>query len=112
MSNQIFINFDEVYGKTAELRQRIDNELRELDMAYRQAQSDLRNMDGKANDAFVETIAENQRKARVTAETMRKLIMFIENSAREVERNEQLHARVFASSRVNITRRRRVQSNA
>ena len=112
MSNQIFINFNEVYSKTAELRQRIENELREMNMAYRQAQSDLRSMDGKTNAAFVETMAENQRKAQITAETMRKLIMFIENSAREVERNEQLHARVFASSRVSLRQTRRVQANA
>ena len=104
MSGQILVNFAEVYHKTAELRRYIETELREMDAAYRQVHSTLRGMDGKTNAIFVETMVANQRKAEIASETLHKLLLFMEHSAREVERNDQLHARIFASSR--ITRER------
>jgi len=99
MSTQILINYAEVRSKTTELRQRIRQEQREADTTYRQAQSILRNLDGKTNSEFVQTVVANQQKAQVTAETLSQLLLFIDNSAREMERNEQLQARIFASSR-------------
>jgi len=105
MSDQILVNYEEVYSKTAELRQRIRTELIEMDTAYRRCQAELRNMDGKTNAEFIETLAENQRKARVTADTLQKLLAFIENSARQVERNDQMFKRAFNSSRMGVRRR-------
>jgi len=104
MSGEILIQYDEVYSKTAELRNRITSELRDMDTAYRQAQSSLRGMDGKTNAVLIEAMAENQRKARITADTLNKLLSFIETSARQVERDEQIIKRTFARTRVSATR--------
>jgi len=112
MPGEILINYNEVYSKTAEMRQRIQAELREVNATYRQTQSTLRTMDGKTNAAFMEALQENQQRIEVTADTLHKLLSFIENSAREVERNEQMHARVFNSSRVMVRRGRGGTHNA
>jgi len=100
MPGQILINYGEVYSKVAELRNRINIELRELDTKYRQVQSSLRRMDGKTNTVFSEAMEDNQRKARLASETLQELLAFIEISAREVERNEQMHQRIFEFSRL------------
>jgi len=105
MSGQILINYDEVYTKTRELRRRIETELREMDATYRRAQSALNRMDGKTNAALIETMVENRRKACTTAETLHKLLAFIDSSARQVERNEQMQKRAFAASGINTSRR-------
>ena len=97
MTGQILINYDEVYSKTAEMRQRLESELMEMDTRYRQVQSILRGLDGKTNAVFIEAMRDNQRKARVTAETLRELIMFMDSSARLVERQEEIHKRAFTA---------------
>ena len=99
MSGEIFIDYDAVYNKTAELRRRIESELNEMDATYRQVHSSLRRMDGKHNATFMETMNDNQRKARLTAETLHELLSFIESSAKHVERNEKMHTRIFTSLR-------------
>ena len=88
MSDRFQIKYTEVYSKTAELRSRIESELSNMDAAYRQAQSDLHGLDGKTNATFMETIEQNKMKAHVTAETLHKLLTFIELSSRQVEHDE------------------------
>ena len=88
MSDRFQIKYDVVYSKTAGLRSRIEAELSEMDTAYRQAQSDLHGLDGKANAVLMETMERNQEKAHVTAETLHKLLTFIELSSRQVEHDE------------------------
>ena len=104
MSGQILIQYEAVYNKTAELRNRIDIEIREMDTAYRQAQSGLRGMDGRTNAVLMETMECNQQKARTTADTLQKLLTFIEHSARQVERNEQAIYSVFSLSNLRTVR--------
>ena len=104
MSSEIRIDYEAVYSKTAELRQRIDAEIREMDVAYRHAQTSMRRMDGATNAAFMETMAINQEKAQVTVATLHELLAFIDASARQVERNEQLIARVLDSSGARVRR--------
>jgi len=88
MSDKFQINYTEVYSKTAELRSRIESELSNMDAAYNQIQAGLQGMDGEANASFMETMEENQIKAYVSAETLHKLLTFMELSARQVESNE------------------------
>ena len=100
MSNQILVNYDEVYTKVAELRHRIQTELVEMNAAYRQAASTLNGMDGSANAAMIEAMVSNQRKSQITADTLTKLLSFIDASTRQVERGEQNIARTFESARM------------
>ena len=106
MSREIKINYPEVYSKTTELRQRIQSEIQELEGTYRQANASLRRMDSKTNGAIIETMEANQEKARVTAETLTKLLSFIETAAQQVEREENAMSRVFTSARITSASRR------
>ena len=107
MTQEIRINYEEVYSKTAECRQRIQSELREMETEYRHAQSALHRMDGSTNAAFMEAMVSNQEKARSAAETLSKLLSFIEASTRQIERDEMLMAQVFTRSKVRANRGRR-----
>ena len=88
MSNNFKINYTEVYSKTAELRNRIESELASMEGAYRQIQSDLNGLDGESNAALMDSMERNQIKAYTTAETLHKLLTFIELSSRQVEQDE------------------------
>jgi len=88
MPNKFQINYTQVYSKTAELRSRIELELSNMDATYNQIQSGLQGMDGKTNASCMETMKENQERAHVSAETLHKLLTFIELSARQVESDE------------------------
>jgi hypothetical protein len=96
MSNQIMIQYDTVYSKTAELRSRIEAELAELDSAYTQIQPSLQEMDSKTNAAFIETMEQNKLKAHITADTLHRLLSFIEISARQVEHDELVLKQMYA----------------
>ena len=105
MPGEIRINYEEVYSKTAELRQRIHTELQEMEATYRQANSSLRSMDSRTNAELIEAMEHNRVKACVTAETLTKLLSFIEASAKQVERDEAAISRKFELSRINARRR-------
>jgi len=105
MSNQILINYNEVYRKTAELRSQAINELRETTTAYRQIASSLRGMDSGTNFEIAEAMQSNQLKSQATVDTLTKLLSFIETSARQVERGEQTIAMSFRTVSVRNHRR-------
>jgi len=100
MPREIKINYQEVYSKTAELRQRIQSELQEMETTYRQTNSTLHSMDSRTNAEIMESMEINRQKAQVTAETLTKLLSFIEASAQHVERDESTLARSFTQSRI------------
>jgi len=104
MSHQILVNYDEVYSKVAELRNRIQTELMEMNATYRQAASTLNGMDGSTNAAMTEAMVSNQKKTQVTADTLIKLLSFIDASTRQIERGEQSIARTFESTRTRAGR--------
>ena len=99
MSGQILVNYEEVYSKTAELRQHIEFELHEMDATYRRCQANLQGMDGRANAAFIEAVEANQMKARVTAEISTNLLRFMELSARQIEQDEMKLKAMFDAAR-------------
>ena len=107
MSDQILVQYDVVYSKTAELRQRLEAELQEMDNAYHQCRASLRRMDSRTNGVLMEAMEINQQKARVTAETLTKLLAFIDTSAKQVERDELVIKRAFEQSRIINPRRER-----
>ena len=104
MSDQILINYGEVYSKVSEFRNRIDAELQQTNNDYRQGNFAINQMDGSANAHFAEAMIANQRKSQVTADTVTKLIMFMDHSARQVERKEQNIARIFEASAMRTSR--------
>jgi len=105
MSGELKVNYEAVYSKTRELRQRLQSELREAQTTYRQAHTDLRRLDSSTNAELVEAMQINQQKANLTAETLTKLLAFIEASTRQVERDESHMTRSFSRSRIRQRRR-------
>jgi len=88
MSGKILINYEAVYTKCRELRNRLLHEIRDMDGEYRHIQSNLQRMDSRTNAELMTTIAANQGKAQVTADTLQRLLTTIENSARATEQEE------------------------
>jgi len=104
MTGQIIINYEEVYSKLATLRNHIESEVRDMNNSYRQANFAINRMDGRTNALISETMLANQRKSQVTADTVTKLLMFINDSTRQVERGEQAISRIFDSSMMRTAR--------
>ena len=95
---KISINYNEVYAKTAELRKAIEAELSDMDAGYRRVQSSLQGADSSTNAELMEAMIDNQRKSYTTAETLHKLLSFMESSARLVEQDELKIKNIFDSS--------------
>ena len=95
MSAEIKIGYTEVYSKTAALRKNIDTALSAMEESYAQITPLLDQVDGGANAVLQETVEENRRKAQMAALTMRKLLTFMENSARQMETIDQAMEAVF-----------------
>jgi len=93
------INYEAVYSKTAEIRQRIQSELQEVETSHRQVNTSLTRMDSRTNAVLIEAIQSNRQKCQVTGETLTKLLTFIEAAARQVERDEAMIARAFSQVR-------------
>jgi len=105
MPNKFQINYTQVYSKTAELRNRIQSELENMDAAYKHAQAGLQGMDGKTNAAFMEAMEDNKMKAHVSAETLHKLLTFMELSARQVESDEHRLKSMYTLARARLEAR-------
>ena len=95
---KISINYNEVYTKTAELRQAIEAELADMDAAYRRVQSSLDGLDSHTNAECMEAMIINQRKSYAVAETLHKLLSFMDSSAKLVEQDEMKIRNIFDSS--------------
>jgi len=87
MSQEIRIDYEAVYTKTAELRQRLQSELKEMENGYRQIVSKLHGMD-RPNAEIIKTIEAHRRKAQAIFEAITRLLSFMDASARQVEKDE------------------------
>jgi len=103
MANQILINYEAVYAKCRELRNRMSSEVHNMDAGYRQLQSSLGRMDGSTNAAIMETMAVSQQRSVATVDTFQELLTAIESAARETEQEEQRISHVFNSLSSNRT---------
>jgi hypothetical protein len=89
MAGEIRINYDDVYGKTAELRNRITSEIGSMENECRQIQTMLDGVDGAANAAIKRAVETNREKALIAAMTLNKLCSFAAGSSMQVETVEQ-----------------------
>ena len=96
MSGKIMIQYDAVYAKTAELRGRLEVELHQMEDNYRHLELELQTFDGQASAAFMTTMKSNQAKAKVTIETLQRLLTFIELSSKKMQQEEQVLSTKFA----------------
>ena len=92
---QVKLNYEAVYSRVRMLHSNLAAQLREMDTGYRNIQSSLRCMDSHTNAEIMATVEANQEKARVTAECLQRLLIFIESATREVEQEEANWTRIF-----------------
>ena len=96
----IHVKYDEVYAETAKFKGHLASSVvARADADYRQIQSNLSRMDGSENATLIEVMEANYMKTLVTADTVGKLLDFIETSTRQIEMNEQRIARAMSAGR-------------
>ena len=78
--NMMVINND-----TNRLRNRLNREIGDLRRYYGHLIGDAEGLDSATNAKFNEILAANLRKNEVVVETLDKLLLFIRNSARQIE---------------------------
>jgi len=95
---QIQINYEEVYSKTAKLRNLINSDLlTRIENEYGQIQSMIDNLDSATNARLKESMEENRQKSIAAAKVMDKLLSFMANTSLQVQLNEQAMANTILS---------------
>lgn len=98
MSDQIRINYEEVYSRTTQLKSCIEVEISRVMQEYEGIESSLEGLDSATNAFLQVTMRRNQQKTIATAEVLERLLVFIKNSARQIEMREQIWASLFSNN--------------
>ena len=98
MSEQIFVNHEEVQGQTERLVRKARTQVAMIGERYGQIQSSLGGMDGETNALLCEAMAKNERKAILVSEILIKLLTFIEGSATQINMRDQRSAAHFSET--------------
>jgi len=98
MSTEIKLNYNSVYDQTASLMGQIDAAMTDMDSKYQQLSPQIDQTDGAANAALKDSVASNQAKARITAETLKKLLSFMSNSTKNMEELDAEIGRFFQTN--------------
>ena len=91
----IQIRYKEVYSKVAELRSRATSKIGEMESGYAQIQSSLDSVDSATNASLMATMERNARKAHTVAQTLDKLLSFMNSSTQQVELEERSQQQSF-----------------
>ena len=97
MSMEIQVNYPVVSSKTAELRNRIKDEIHYMESKYRLIQTMLDDLDGADNATIKETMETNRQKIDMAAETLDKLILFMAKSSDDINTEEYKIADIYKS---------------
>ena len=92
---RIQIRYNEVYSRVAELRSRAKSKIGEMDSGYAQIQSSLDSVDSATNASLMAAMERNARKAHTVAQTLDKLLSFMNSSTQQVELEDQAHQQAF-----------------
>jgi len=88
MSQEIRMDYNAVYKKTAELRKHLLSAINEMESEYRQIVSNLRGMDRRASEAIIKMIEASRRRTKVISEVIANLLSFMDAIARQAEKDE------------------------
>lgn len=101
---QIQIKYEEVYRKTAELKNNINNDLLiQINNGYTNIQSMLDKVDGAANASLKKAMEQNRQKSIEVAMTLDKLLSFMANSSKQMQINELKMANAITSGSKNTS---------
>jgi len=97
--SDIVVKYDEVYSRTAELKKRIGSDLTtRINDEYAQIENLLSSsVDGATTASLLEVVAFSKRKSIAAASALEKIVDFMADSAKEIQRNEAELARSIAS---------------
>jgi hypothetical protein len=95
MSNQFKVQYGETYARALALQGQLEAGLQKMEAEYEQIQSMLTEVDGATNAALMSAMEKNRVKARITGETLHKLLRFLNNSTQHVEEEEKVLASVY-----------------
>lgn len=98
MSESINIQFEEVYSGASSLNRQSCAARSSMQEAYARVAPLLSETDGGANAALTETMSENEKKAILADDTLKKLLSFMEKSARQAEAIDLLLAGIFGAA--------------
>jgi len=98
MPDEYKVDYGDVYSRTAELKRRIEVKIHVLPQFYKKnIYMSLEQLDSATNALLQVAMIRNQEKSLVTLEILNKLLLFIENSAKQIELYEQMLASLFSS---------------
>jgi len=95
MSEQIRVSFGATIARVAALRAELQAGIHEMNAEYNQIQSMLTEVDGATTAAFVSAMENNKLKAKATAATLDKLLVFLNNSTNFVEDEDKTIGNTF-----------------
>ena len=110
--SQVLVNYDQIFGDITSMRREIQSEIIQMQTSYQQCQHALTAMDGGGNFAIREAMVANMEKARVTADTLEKLLIFINDATREAQELDRAMGRVLDMSQLAQSVRKRVTLHA
>jgi len=88
MPKKIQINHAVVTSATSRVGSEIAAEVSDADSFYRQIDTALNNLDGSANAGLIRAAELGRQKVQVTGETLAKIALFMDLSARQVDELE------------------------
>lgn len=90
MDRTIYVNFPVVYAKINELRARLDADvIAASESQLVQTTNMLSQVDGETNGEMITAMNMNKEKTVLCAQTLRKMLDFIENAAHAVQAEDQ-----------------------
>ena len=88
----------EVFSRVATLQAELRASLQEMEAEYNKIQSMLTEVDSATTAAFVSAMENNKLKAKTTAETLNKLLVFLNNSTNFVMEEDQRLSSAFTTN--------------
>jgi len=98
--SEISVNYREVENRIRQLRTNLNNNLLpQVNQEYRQIQSNLRQIDGSTSASYGEALVENNGKIMEACSVLNRLLSFIANSSRQIEKTDIAISRNFSTGR-------------
>lgn len=92
---EIQVKYTDLYARVQTLRNQLQGGLGEMHTGYSQMRTSLSIVDGATNAALIQAVEENRGSALMVANTLEKLLIFIDASARQIEMEEGKIASTF-----------------
>ena len=97
MTGEYKVDYEDVYSRTAELKSIIEGEISSQPRDLATSFDEFDELDGATHVLLQVALLRNHKKTLVTFEILSKLLLFIANSAKQIELQEKMMANLFSS---------------